>query len=93
LGTGDHLPGDPPSLGLETLRNRTAQAVRRSVPLLLATYSFIVVSFAKHVRVPEIHKQNTPWYQKGSVTFSDMLAAARQDILGELVLCQSTNDE
>jgi hypothetical protein len=73
-------------LGLETLRNRTARAVRRSVPLLLATYSFIVVWFAKHVRVPEIHKQNTPWYQKGSVTFSDMLAAARQDILGELVL-------
>lgn len=73
-------------LGLETLRNRTAQAVRRSVPLLLATYSFIVVWFAKHVRAPEIHKQNTPWYQKGSVTFSDMLAAARQDILGELVL-------
>ena len=73
-------------LGLETLRNRTAQAVRRSVPLLLATYSFIVVWFAKYVQVPEIHKLNTPWYQKGSLTFSDMLAAARQDILGELLL-------
>jgi hypothetical protein len=70
-------------LGLETLRNRTAKAVSRSVPLLLATYSLIVVWFAKHVRAPEAHKRATPWYAKSSVTFSDMLAAARRDILSE----------
>ena len=73
-------------LGLETLRNRTARAVCRSVPLLLATYSLIVVWFAKHVRAPETHKQDTPWYRKESVTFSDMLGAARRDILSEGVL-------
>lgn len=73
-------------LGLETLRNRTARAVSRSVPLLLATYSLIVVWFAKHVRAPELRKLATPWYQKPSVTFSDMLAAARRDILSEGVL-------
>jgi len=70
-------------LGLETLRNRTGDAVRRSVPLLLATYSLIVVWFAKHVRTPETYKRSTPWYSKVSVTFSDMLAAARHDILHE----------
>lgn len=74
-------------LGLETLRNRTAQAVGRSVPLLLATYSLIVVWFAKHVRAPEAQVRATPWYAKTSVTFSDMLAAARRDILREGVLC------
>lgn len=73
-------------LGLETLRNRTGRAVRRSVPLLLATYSLVVVWFAKHVRAPEAHKQATPWYRKDSVTFSDMLGAARRDILSEGVL-------
>jgi hypothetical protein len=73
-------------LGLETLRNRTTRAVRRSVPLLLSTYSLIVVWFAKHVPSPESHKQDTPWYRKDSVTFSDMLAAARHDILREGVL-------
>jgi hypothetical protein len=72
-------------LGLETLRNRSAEAVRRSAPLLLATYSLIVVWFAKHVDSPEAHKQSTPWYHKHSVTFSDMLAAARWDILDELL--------
>jgi hypothetical protein len=76
-------------LGLETLRNRSADAIRRSVPLLLATYSLVVVWFAKHVRTAEAHKQNRPWYTKASVTFSDMLAAARRDVLGELLLPRS----
>ena len=71
-------------LGLETLRNRTADAVRRSVPMLLALYSLVVVWFAHHVRRPEAWVRRTPWYRKLYVTFSDMLAAARQDVLGEL---------
>jgi hypothetical protein len=76
-------------LGLETLRNRCSLAVRRSVPLLLDTYSLTVVWFARHVRNPEKHKGDTPWYNKPSVTFSDMLAAARQDLLDELLLPRS----
>lgn len=71
-------------LGLETLRNRTSRAVRRSVPLLLGLYSLIVVWFACHVRNPHQRKRQTPWYRKPSVTFSDMLAAAREDILREV---------
>ena len=72
-------------LGLETLRNRTPNAVRRSVPMLLALYSLIVVWFARHVRHPEAWVRRTPWYRKSHVTFSDMLAAAREDILRELI--------
>ena len=76
-------------LGLESLRNRCSRAVRRSVPLLLATYSLVVVWFAKHVRRPEEHKRDTPWYTKPSLAFSDLLAAARQDLLGEILLPRS----
>jgi len=72
-------------LGLETLRNRSAQAVRRSVPMLLALYSLVVVWFARHVQRPESYVRRTPWYRKLYVTFTDMLAAARQDILRELL--------
>lgn len=71
-------------LGLETLRNRSANAVRRSVPMLLGVYSLIVVWFARHVSTPDTHKHSTPWYSKDCITFSDMLAAARQDILSEI---------
>jgi len=72
-------------LGLEGLRNRSANAVRRSVPLLLALYSLIVVWFARHVRDPGAWVRSRPWYPKEHVTFSDMLAAARQDILAERI--------
>jgi hypothetical protein len=68
-------------LGLETLRNRSANAVRRSVPLLLALYSLILVWFARHAQVPGAWVRSRPWYPKEHVTFSDMLAAARHDIL------------
>jgi len=68
-------------LGLEGLRNRSANAVRRSVPLLLALYSLIVVWFARHVQLPGAWVRSRPWYPKEHVTFSDMLAAARHDIL------------
>jgi len=68
-------------LGLETLRNWSPTAVRRSVPLGLGLYALVVVWFAKHVKNPERCKQSMPWYKKPAVTFSDMLAAARQDIV------------
>jgi hypothetical protein len=68
-------------LGLETLRNRTRLAVQRSVPLLLGVFSLVVVWFARDVENQEACKRETPWHRKRSVTFSDMLAAARQDIL------------
>ena len=72
-------------LGLETLRNRSGEAVRRSVPMLLGLYSLTVVWFARHVRHPERCRRNRPWYVKDSVTFSDMLAAARKDVLQEAI--------
>jgi hypothetical protein len=72
-------------LGLETLRNRAPNAVRRSAPLVLALYSLIVTSFAKHVDDPDAWKQSTPWYRKPHVTFSDMLGAARRAVLGEIL--------
>ena len=73
------------NLGLETLRNRSANAVRRSVPLLLALYSLIVLWFARHVQDPGAWVRSRPWYPKKHITFSDMLAAARHDLLAELI--------
>ena len=72
-------------LGLESLRNWSQKAVRRSVPFLLGLYSLIVVWFALHVEHPASTRIEWPWYRKPHVTFSDMLSAARADILGELL--------
>lgn len=72
-------------LGLESLRNRSEKAVKRSVPFLLGLYSLVVVWFALHVEHPESTRVEWPWYRKAHVTFSDMLTAARADVLGELL--------
>jgi len=72
-------------LGLESLRNWSEKALKRSVPFLLGLYSLVVVWFALHVEHPESTRIEWPWYEKPHVTFSDMLAAARSDILGEVV--------
>lgn len=77
-------------LGLETLRNRSGRAVVRSVPLLLGLYSLVVVWYARHVPAPQRQPQQSPWYQKRCVTFSDMLAAARADIMKESISHGST---
>jgi len=79
-------------LGLETMRNRSGNAVKRSVPMLLSVYSLIVTWYAAHVDDPEKIKMETPWYTKSSVTFSDMLAAVRQDVLRERLLWPSSAD-
>jgi len=70
-------------LGLESLRNWSEKTVKRSVPFLLGLYSLVVVWFALHVEHPESTRIEWPWYEKPHVTFSDILAAARADILGE----------
>lgn len=70
-------------LGLETLRNRTLTAVQRSVPMLLALYSFIMVWFAVNKKEMTTRIGAAPWYKKKALTFSDILDAAREDILKE----------
>ena len=79
-------------LGLETLRNRAETSVRRSVPMLLSVYTLVVVWFAKTVEEPEQWKQEAPWYKKPSLTFSDMLVAAREDVLNEILLPRTLPD-
>ena len=70
-------------LGIETLRNRSETAILRSVPMLLSLYSLIVVWYASCVSEHDRRVGDAPWYKKTAVTFSDMLEAAREDVLTE----------
>lgn len=78
-------------LGIETLRNRTCNAVQRSVPMLFALYSIIVSWFVLFKSEDKDYINRAPWYKKQHVTFSDMIKAARFDILNEIVSLQDGN--
>jgi hypothetical protein len=68
-------------LGVETLRNRMLTSVQRSVPLLLSLYSLVIVWFASGGNGSTARIGNAPWYRKDALTFSDILDAARDDVL------------
>lgn len=67
-------------LGLEDPQNRTDQAVERTAPLALWTYSLTVVWYATiGRRLPGARVASFPWYTKTVPAFSDMLAALRRE--------------
>jgi hypothetical protein len=79
-------------LGIETLRNRTHNAVNRSVPLLLSLFSLIIVWFAMKKHHGAIRTNAAPWYRKTSLTFSDLMECAKEDIITEYIFLQDTEN-
>ena len=70
-------------LGVETQRQWSDLAIERSTPCLMALFS-IVCLLAKQINKQQpIEPNATAWYQKKNVTFSDVLAAVRIEILSK----------
>jgi hypothetical protein len=76
-------------LGIATLRNRTHNAVNRSVPLLLSLYSLIIVWFASGDRSRITKPNAAPWYPKTALTFSDLIDCAKEDVISEFLSLHS----
>jgi hypothetical protein len=67
-------------LGVETQRQWSDLAIERSTPVLLALKSIICLLANDLYRSGKIQIQTTAWYGKTHFTFSDILAAVRQQI-------------
>lgn len=70
-------------LGMETQRQWSDEAIARTTPIILASFSVITLmglEVAKS-RGEAIPCQQTSWYKKEYVTFSDLLAYVRETIL------------
>jgi hypothetical protein len=72
-------------LGLETQRQWSEVAIRRTTPALLGRFS--LVTLLAHPRMPAAVTRPTPrvirhaaWYHKPAPTFSDALALVRRDL-------------
>ena len=67
-------------LGVETQRQWSDLAIARTTPLLFALYTLIVLMGNTIYQQQGIHAEQTAWYHKTHLTFSDLLAAVRNEI-------------
>ena len=76
-------------LGVETQRQWSDLAIERSTPCLMALMSIVcLLANTLHLSHP-IKPNATAWYRKTAVTFSDVLAIVRLEILRKVKLSTS----
>lgn len=70
-------------LGIETQRQWSDKAIDRTTPCILCSFSIITLMAMKlaQEKKEQIPIQQTAWYSKGHVTFSDVLCYVRLAIL------------
>jgi DDE superfamily endonuclease len=68
-------------LGVETQRQWSDLAIERSTPCLLALFSIVCLLANQLNKNQTIVPNDAAWYKKKKVTFSDILAAVRIEIL------------
>jgi hypothetical protein len=75
-------------LGMETQRQWSDEAISRSTPIILSSFSIITMMGVELARSKgeEIPCQQASWYKKEHVTFSDLLAYVREAILRNSLL-------
>lgn len=68
-------------LGVETQRQWSDQAIKRTTPLLLGLFSWItLVAHAFHLSGQPVIARRSAWYTKALPTFSDALALVRHQL-------------
>jgi hypothetical protein len=67
-------------LGLETQRQWSAAAIRRTTPVLLGLFSLVTLLAHQQLRGPVGVVRQATWYAKRDPTFADALALVRRDI-------------
>ena len=77
-------------LGMETQRQWSDNAIDRITPCILASYSIINLIVLENLKTTgkSIPIQASSWYKKAHVTFSDVLAYLRREILEERYFSQ-----
>jgi DDE superfamily endonuclease len=71
--------------GVGDARNRTKQAVERTIPFQFLTMTLAIIWYALHGHHPDVvdeHRERAPWYlTKTTPSFADMLAKLRRVII------------
>jgi hypothetical protein len=79
-------------LGVESQRQWSDRAIARTTPCLLALFSLVTLLGADLHRCGKLQVRQSAWYRKVSLTFSDTIAAVRQQ-LWDCSLCAWSSQE
>src|SRR3982751_870887 len=67
-------------LGVESQRQWSDRAIARTTPCLLALFSLVTLFAADLHRRGQLRLRSASWYHKSQLTFSDTIAAVRQQL-------------
>jgi hypothetical protein len=67
-------------LGLETQRQWSEAAIRRTTPVLLGLFSLVTLLAHRQMSEPGGHVRHAAWYRKHHPTFADALALVRREL-------------
>lgn len=81
-------------LGVETQRQWSDLAIERTTPCLFALFSIATLYGIRLWEDGKLQAKGAAWYKKSHITFSDVLATVRGEILGKpnYVASESTKD-
>ncbi len=79
-------------LGVETQRQWTDTAIRRTTPALLGLFSLVTLLAHPHLTASPCQIRQAAWYRKRAPTFADALALVRQEIWAHETFRISSDD-
>jgi len=79
-------------LGVETQRQWSELAIRRTTPALLGLFSFVTLFAHQRMALGSGFVRRAAWYEKPRPTFSDALALARRDLWAQATFCGSSRE-
>jgi DDE superfamily endonuclease len=79
-------------LGVETQRQWSDAAIRRTTPALLGLFSLITLLAHQQMTASPTAPRQAAWYHKSLPTFSDALAIVRRELWGQQTFFMSSGD-
>jgi hypothetical protein len=79
-------------LGVETQRQWSELAIRRTTPALLGLFSFVTLVTDQYVSQRPVDVRQAAWYRKAQPTFADALALVRRELWTEATFPLSATD-
>lgn len=79
-------------LGLETQRQWSELAIRRTNPVLLGLFSLVTLFAHRRIAQSADVVRQVAWYHKAHPTFADALALARKELWAWTTFCSSAQE-